>query len=1097
MKLRLLLGILFMAMLMGTQLYSQVTTSMIRGKVVDEAGQPLPGASIEAIHVPSGTDYGTVTGVNGAYTISGMRVGGPYTIVISFVGYETHKAEGVNLSLGVASDFNVILKESNMTLEEIIISGAKDPIFSSDRTGAATSVSRKNLESMPTISRRINDFTRLTPQSAGSSFAGQDNRLNNITVDGSYFNNSFGLAGQPGDRTGVSPISLDAIEQIQVNVAPYDVRQGNFVGAGVNTVTKSGTNDFSGSVYYFLRHENLVGRKAKETTVDPGKFKYDQFGVTLGGPIIKNKLFFFASYEQEDLAEPGTTFRANTGGQTVGGNVTRVLESDLIGLSTFLRDNFGYETGPYQGYDNATGARKFLAKIDYNLSRNHKLSLRYNHLDSETDQLVSNSSSLGFGGRRTNQDALNFKNSNYQILENIRSFVAELNSTIGTNMSNSLIVGYTFQDESRAALGSVFPMVDILKDGATYTTFGFEPFTPSNELRYKTLQLQNNLNIYLKDHSITVGVSAERYESENVFFPGSQSAYVYNSLADFYTDANDYLANPNRTTSPVDLRRFQVRWSNIPGQEKPVQPLKVNYFGIYGQDIYTVSDRINLTAGLRIDVPFFESTAFRNEAVEEMVFKDEDGKDVQYRTDKLPDANILWSPRLGFNIDVFGNKTTQIRGGSGIFTGRPAYVWISNQIGNNGIMTGFERADNIVAGTEIGAGGRPFNPDIDTYKPTEVSGEPASRYELSLADPTYRFPQIWRSNLAIDQKLPFGLIGTLEGIYSRDVNGIYYINANLAAPTGNFTGVDDRERWTATNRIISNIDNAVVLKNQNVGSSYNFAASIEKPFTDNIFFKLGYAYGVTKNTIDPGSIAFGSWNNNQHAGNPNNPGVGISANTPGSRVFSAFTYRAFYDKNVGSTTFSLFFDAFNTGVGSYVFSGDLNGDGGNSNDLIYIPNNTDEMNFQEYTSGGKTFTVDQQKEAWEAFINQDAYLSKNRGKYAERGGVLLPMVARLDLSLAHDFYVNVGGKRNTLQVRFDILNFTNMLSPNWGVSQRLTTLQPLVVPNTNQGGPADGSGAAQYRLQNFGGELIKDSYQFNGNISDVYRIQLGVRYTFN
>lgn len=1073
--------------LISVGLHAQVTTSSITGKVTDAAGEELIGAAVEAVHLPSGTQYGTVTSATGNFTIPGMRVGGPYKITVSYIGYQTFVQEGVNLSLGVAYDLQVKLNESSTQIDEIVVVGTKDALFNSSRTGAATSVNKNTVESMPTISRRINDFTRLTPQSSGNSFAGQDNRLNNITVDGSYFNNSFGLAGQPGDRTGVSPISLDAIEQIQVNIAPYDVTQGNFVGAGVNTVTKSGTNNYEGSVYYFLRNTNMVGRKAGEFDFAQGKFSYDQIGARIGGPIIKDKLFFFASYEQEKLSQPGTTFRANTGNEPIGGNVTRVAESDLIQLSSFLREKFGYETGPYQGYDNNTNANKFLVRLDYNINKKNKLTLRYTHLDSDTDVLLSNSSSLGFGGRRTNLNGLNFQNSNYQILENIRSVIGEWNYMISNTMSNTMIFGYTFQDESRRSLGTFFPMVDILKENTVYTTFGFEPFTPNNELKYSTWQFQNNLNIYKNNHTITAGISLERYKSENVFFPGSQSVYVYNSLEDFYTDANDYLANPNRTTSPVTLRRFQVRWSNIPGQDKPLQPLEVFYPGVYVQDKWTVNNKLNLTYGVRVEAPFFGATALRNEEVETFKFRDENGQEVTYRTDKLPDANLLLSPRLGFNYDISGDRTTQIRGGTGVFTGRPAYVWISNQVGNNGILTGFERIDNT---TE-----RPFHPDPNHYKPAEVSGAPASRYELALTDPSFRFPQIWRSNLAIDQKLPLGLNGTVELIYNRDVNGIYYINANLRETQDAFSGVDNRIRWVGSNRINSKIDNAIVLKNQNVGSSYNIAASIEKPFVNNFFLKVGYSYGVTRNTVNPGSIAFGSWNNNPHTGDPNNPGLGFGANTLGHRAFGALSYKAEY-KNGGSTTFSLFFDSYTQGVGSYVFSGDLNGDGGTSNDLIYIPKDKSEMNFQEYTASGVTFTRQMQEEAWDAFIDNNAYLSKNRGKYAERGGAWLPMVSRLDLSIVHDLGIKVSESKNALQLRLDILNFTNLINPNWGVGKTFTTLRPLIVPNSSQGGPADSEGKTQYRLQQFGGKLISEAYQPTATTSDVFRIQLGVRYTF-
>ncbi|NMB82230.1 MAG: TonB-dependent receptor, partial [Ignavibacteria bacterium] len=642
-----------MVVLFSSQLiFAQgVTTSAISGIVVDKDGNALPGANIIAVHEPSGTQYGTSSRDNGRFNLMGLRVGGPYKVTVSFVGYENQVRENIYLTLGITTDLNFTMRDVSVGLAEVTVTGQRDAIFSSERTGASTSIGKEAIQALPTISRRIGDFTRLTPQAAGNSFSGQDNRLNNITVDGSYFNNSFGLAGQPGERTGVSPLSIDAIEQVQVNVAPFDVRQGNFVGAGVNTVTKSGTNEYSGAVYYTFRDQSLVGTEAKAVTVPIGTFKYNLFGATVSGPIIKNKLFFFANFESDALTEPGTTWLANTGGQPVTGNVTRVLKSDLDQLSNFLQTKFGYDTGPYQGYDHETPALRFIMKFDYNLNENNKISLRYVHLDSDTDVLLSNSSSLGFGNRRTSSQALNFQNSNYKIMENIRSIVGEWNSVLSKNMTNSLIVGYNYSDESRDSRGSFFPFVDILNAGSTYTSFGFEPFTPNNELRYKSYQLQNNLTYYGGDHTLTFGISAERYESENVFFPGSQSVYVFSSLADFYTDANDYLANPNRTTSPITLRRFQLRWANIPGMAKPVQPLEVWYTGVYAQDEWQVSKDLKVTAGLRLDVPFFGETGYQNVNADALVFRDENGNPVQYQTAKLPDANILFSPRLGFNYD--------------------------------------------------------------------------------------------------------------------------------------------------------------------------------------------------------------------------------------------------------------------------------------------------------------------------------------------------------------------------------------------------------------------------------------------------------------
>ncbi len=1069
-----------------------VTTSGISGVVTEANGDGLPGANVVATHLPSGTRYGAVTNLEGKYTIPGMRVGGPYRLSVSFIGYSTQSVDGIVLSLGIFSNVNVVLPEDGQELSEVVVTANANSLFSNERTGANTSIDNQTLTKLPTISRNINDFTRLTPQSNGQSFAGQDSRLNNITVDGSYFNNSFGLGSgsNPGGRTGVSPISLDAIEQISVNVAPYDVRQGNFTGAGVNTVTRSGTNEFSGSAYYFWRNNNNVGTEAGDNTFNPGDFTYKQYGFRVGGPIIKDKLFFFASFEDETEARPGTTWTANRG-EAITGNVTRVLASDLDQLSGFLKDKFNYETGPYEGYDNETLGTKFLVKLDYNINDRNKLSLRYNHLNSSTDVLMSNSSSLGFGSRNGRPEALNFQNSNYSILENIRSVVAELNSRIGTKVTNSLIVGYTYQDESRGVKGEFFPMVDILNNGSTYTSFGFEPFTPNNELRYKTFQVQDNLQVFAGNHTLTFGFSYEKYQSENVFFPGSQSAYVYNSLDDFYKDANNFLANGNTVPSGVNLRRFQVRWNNIPGSDKPVQPLEVDYVGLYAQDEIQLRSNIKATIGLRFDVPFFGETALRNPAVEQLSFINPESSFDKFRTDQLPEPNILWSPRIGFNWDIFDNQKTQLRGGTGIFTGRPAYVWISNQVGNNGILTGFAQFDNSTA--------RPFNPNPDAYKPTDVTGAPAASYELALTKSDFKFPQVWRTNIGVDQQLPLGLVATAEFIYSSDVNGMAYYNGNLPTHQSSFNGPDNRFRYTR-NRINSNIPNAIILSNQAIGNSWVATASIERPFKNGLFAKAAYSYGESKNTVDPGSIASGTWFNNPISRDPNNPGLSFSGNNLGHRLFATVSYNKDIFK-FGNTSVSIFWETRTIGNASYTFSGDMNGDGGTSNDLLYIHKNTDEMNFQQYTvtvSGTPvTFTAQQQAAAWEAYIQQDKYLSANRGQYAERGAVIMPMVSRADFTFAQQIFTNIGEKRNTLEFRVDILNLGNLLNSDWGIGKTFNSTQPLVVPSSSQGGPANAAGVSQYRLRNFGADLITETYRPTAGVSDVWRMQFGLRYIFN
>jgi hypothetical protein len=1086
----------------GSAAAQGVTTGSMGGVVTDAQGAVVPGATVIAIHEPSGTSYEAVTQADGRFAILGMRVGGPYKATAELTGFGTQTKDALSVTLGTSTDVEFTLSVAAIT-EQVTVKGTSDATFGSQRTGAATAVTRAELALLPTVSGRINDITRLTPQYSGNgSFGGVDNRMNNITVDGSYFNNSFGLQGQPGDRTGVAPISLEAIEQIQVSVAPYDVRQGNFVGAGVNTVTRSGTNKITGSFYYRYRDDGYVGTEAAGLPFNPGTFTTKNTGFWVGGPFIKNKLFGFTSFEKQEDTRPLSTFVANPGGAPAQGNTTRVLASDLNALSSFLSQRFSYETGPYENISKNTPAKPFLIKGDYNLNPSNKVTFRYSQLGSSSDINLSNSSSLGFGRQGGTTSFLQYQGSNYTQTENIKSGIGEWNSTYGSSMSNNLIVGYTKQDESRGALGDLFPFVDILDGSQTaYTSFGSEPFTPNNELRYNTFQLQDSFTKFGKKHTLTFGGAVEKYHSENVFFPGKQSAYVYNTLADFYTDADDFLANPNRTTSPITLRRFQVRYMNIPDLEKPVQPLDVWYSSAYVQDEFRPLSNLTVTAGVRVDIAAWGETAYANANVDALTFRDPSGSPVQFSTGALPDASPLWSPRVGFNWDVAGKRNTQVRGGTGVFTGKPAYVWISNQIGNTGVLTGFEQIENTR--------NRPFNPNPDFYKPTTVTGAPAASVDLAVTDPDFKFPQTWRTNIGIDQRLPWGLVGTAELIYNKDVNGLAYYNANLPAAQTTFNGVDQRQRWVGTscgtatatpcvtrinNAAGNQITNAIVLTNSNAGRSWNFAGSVRKNLEAGLSVQAAYSYGESKTLIDPGSIAAGSFTGNAIFNDPNNPVLAYSASSPGHRTF----INATYTKNFfgwGSTSVSMFWTAFTNGNTSYVFSGDMNGDTASGNDLIYIPRDQSEMSFAQFTTGtgasARTFTAQQQAEAFEQYIQNDSYLREHRGEYARRNAVFLPQLKRMDLSLVQDVFKGTGTGRHGGQIRLDITNFGNMLNSDWGASQRIRQNQIL----TNAG--VDAAGRLTYRMALQNGDLFTNPYQTNAGISDVSVMMLSFRYTFN
>ena len=1059
--------------------------------LTDAAGAPLAGARITAVHLPSGTTYSGETRGDGRLTIQGMRVGGPYKVSSAAIGYTPVTKDEVYLNLGVTSDLALTATKAAVTLGELTVKAEKDAVFSSDHTGAATSVPKEVFGVLPTIARGLDNFTRLSPQANGTSFVGQDNRINNITVDGTYFNNSFGLGSAPGARTGVAPISLDAIEQVQVNVAPFDVRQGNFVGAGVNTVTKSGTNTFQGSINYLYRSQDYVGTHAGDNTFNPGTFNFHQLGFTLGGPILKNRLFFFGSYDYDANTQPGTSFVANTGGQPVAGSVTRVLATDLDSIRNFMLAKFGYQTGPYQGYNFAIPSQRFLGKLDYNLNDNNKLSVRYSFLNSTSDQIESNSNSLGvLGNRNGNSNSMSFQNSNYKIKENNRSLSVNLNSSFGGNKANEVILGYFKSDESRDTLTASFPLIDIQNGGTTYASLGFEPFTPGNQLRYNSKQFQDNFTIYGKNHDLNFGITAEQYHSDNVFYPGSQSVYVYNSLGDFFTDLNGYLANPTRTVSPVTLRRFQVRYNNIPGQLEPLQPLQVLSTGAYAQDNWRVNKHLNVTIGLRVDMHSFDSTALANPTANGYSFRDNLGNTVQYQTQQLPNATPLWSPRVGFNW-ADDKHETQVRGGTGVFSGSPPYVWISNQVGQNGILTGFIQNDNTTA--------NPFNPDPNFYKPATVTGAPASSYELDFTSPNFKFSQIWRTDIAVDRKLPLGITGTVEYIYNKDINGAAYYNANLVAPstTAFFTGVGAPQyHYPTVNKINSAITAAYVIGNESVGYSWMGAASLERAFSDGFYVKVGYSYGVAKNTFDPGSVAGGSWTGNATAVDPNNPALAYSSNSPGTRYFGAISKRFDHLIGLGSTTMSVYFNANTFGNLSYTYSGDVNGDGSSTNDLIYIPKDQTEMNFKSLTQNGVTFTPAQQAAAWDAVINQDDYLSAHRGEYAERGGKFLPIVKRADFSLIQELNGSAKGGRNSLSFRLDILNVGNLINSHWGIGRTPITNQPLVAQTT-----PDANGKLTYTLKTTGTtalttSLITTLVQATSTQSDVYRMQLGGRYTF-
>lgn len=1074
-----------------------LSNSSINGIITDAAGESLPGATVIALHVPSGTKYSTVTNVAGKYTFPAVRVGGPYTITASFVGFQNIAKEGIIANLGSSADVNIKMVEDGKLLDEVVIKTNRTGIFSSDRTGAATGVVKEQIQALPTLSRSFNDITRLTPQGSSNtfngapSFGGRSSNFNNITVDGAAFNNAFGLSGAVGGQTNAQPISLDAIEQISVNIAPYDVREGSFTGAGINMVTKSGDNEFRGSVYNFGRSLDYVGKKVlgEENKLDAvaQAFSVRNTGFRVGGPIIKDKVFFFVSGEQERRDDPGSTFSAK--GSTLGGNQSNVTKTDLDKLSTFLINKYNYNPGPYEGYQLKSNSDKLNVRLDINLSDNHKVALKYNLLKSLRDIPPSGSGSLA-GGRSPGLNVLPFLSSFYRINNNLNSLIGELNSTFGGNISNKFQIGYSgFRDFRETPLGNStpFPLVDIGNgSGQAYTAFGYEPFSANNLLNTDVYQISDNVDIFKGKHTFTLGTYNEFYSFKNGFAPNYYGGYQFNSLDDFYASANDGVSN---------ALQYRLQYSALPSGEFPFAYIKAAQYGLYVQDKFQVTPKLNLTIGLRGDMPVINADIAENTAAAALSFRD--GQKVN--TSALQKTQLLWSPRIGFNYDVKGDKKIQVRGGTGIFTGRVPFVWVSNQASNNGILFG---SSSVNKPTD-----RPFSADVDAYRPKNAAANPS--YNLAVTDKNFKFPQIWRTNLAVDLQLPAGIVATVEGAYTKDLNAVYHQNINLPNSVRNATGADNRPIFYAIdattgktsnlNRINSNISDAILMKNTNEGYSYFVTGKLEKSFSNSFFATIAYTRSDSKSVNDGGSIAQSIWRDRVISSDPNAVALANSSFLVKNRIVAGLTYAKEYLKAT-KTTIGLFFEYQSGSPFSYTYSGDMNGDGsgGGGNDLVYIPKDASEIKLIDLKRGTEVQTAADQWKNLEAYINQDEYLSANRGGYAERNGTFGPNRGQLDLSIKQDIFVNVKGKRNTIQVSADIFNFGNLINSNWGVFRGVSRTALLSYTGYDKDGtPLFTFPNVDATSSSVGTKPLTSTFFDSKGIGSRWQAQLGLRYIFN
>ena len=1111
--------------------FSQVTKSSISGTVKSSKGESLPGATVEVKHEPTGTKYFASADFTGGYSIPSIRPGGPYLVTVTFMGFKTGNVTDINANLGSNVTVNVVLQDELTALQEVSVVAVKQSnnAFSKGRTGASQQFTNREITAVPISgSRSISSITKYNSSSNNSgSFGGQDPRLNNFTIDGSSFNDGFGLGqtAQAGGRSGSTAISLDAIEQVQINIAPFDVRQSGFTGTGINAVTRSGTNNYEGSVYYSTRSnkKEFIGTKAGKTVIENSKFDEQIKGARFGLPIIKNKLFFFGNFELLDNVRPATNWTTSDS-PNKGTQISAPTTAQMQGLSDFLLAKYGYSTGPFEGYDAVRGSKKFLARIDWNINDNNKLTARYIHHDSFDDVGISGSSTLGFGNRSGNQFSLSYKNSGYVINDNSRSIALELDSKLSEKWSNSFIGGYDIQNEDRGLQGGgFFPTIDI-KNGAAnalpltgYTTStnsfisaGLDPFTQGNLLDYTTFHITDNLTKRAGNHTYLFGINYERYKSNNSFFPGSNGVYVFNSLDEFYNAANESLNSPTSGyPSQVNLPiRTQYRYSALPGGKEPLQILKSNKIDLYAQDEVKLND-FRLTFGIRATRISFANTAIENTTVTNLTFANGE----KFNTGKMLDAQYLFEPRIGFNLNLNGESKTQVRGGTGIFTGRPPMVYLSNAIGNNGVLTGLVDVSGVnVAPGAITPVGYGFTPNPAQYFTPATVSAPTSNFDLAFTDTNFKFPQVWKTTVALDQKLPFGFVGSIEGIYGKNINEVYYYNANLAAPVGTLNGSvsgDNRPLYANTDNgtRVNNIASAgIVLSNSNKGYFYSTSFKLDYTYNKGLWGSISYTRSDAQDLMSPGSTAAGTYNGLRSVNGNNDVQLSNSNNYTPHRLVGLIGYKINYGRKAGgSTSISLGYIGEQSSPFSYTYGGNLNGDGasGAGNDLLYVPNKASDLLFTPITQniGGSLvtlYTAAQQAEAFDKYINQDSYLSTKRGQYVERNSNVLPMYHKVDLTLTQDFYITVKGKKNNFQFRADILNFGNILNRAWGVNQRATA--PSIL-NVSQAPNATNNYIPGYTL-NFQFDeqgkrfLAKDTYVKNASANDVWQAQFSLRYTF-
>ena len=1073
---------------------AQVTTSALSGKVAMAAdGEPVIGATVQAVHEPSGTRYTTVTNVDGRYAIQGMRVGGPYKVSISYIGYNKKEFTGITLQLGETYNLNAKMSEDASQLEEVVVS-AHASKFAGEKTGASTNISQVQMQTIPTISRSISDLARLSPYANGMSFAGGDGRSTNFTLDGANLNNNFGLtSGLPG---GGNPISMDAIDEMQVVVSPFDVRQTNFIGGGINAVTKSGTNTFKGSAYIYYNNENMHGNRVANTDLgERGTNRSTTYGFTLGGPIVKDKLFFFANAEYTTIPAVANRWAPSDNGKAnLDQYISRTTKNDLDRVSKFLKEKYGYDPGSYTDWGADEHNLKLLGRLDWNINNNHHLALRFNHTANKAWNAPNgNSSDTGYrlrGMDRLSQYSMSFSNSMYSMDNKVSSLSADLNSRFSDKFANQLLFTYTDITDERGSNSSDFPFVDIMngyetladgtvkQDLSPYMSFGYELFSYNNRVQNKITSLTDNFTWYAGNHKVTAGFNFEHQLANNSYMRGGTGYYRYRSVDDFINGA---------APETVGLAY------GYNGVSHPNAEVKFSQYGLYLQDEWNVNDCLKLTGGIRFDnIAFDNGDIMTNNAIKDLDFG---GRHID--TGLWPKANIQISPRVGFVWDVLGDKSLKVRGGTGLFAGRLPLVFFTNMPTNSGMIQ--QNPYNAVTTYNSDGTVKSSNPTLDKFKgglvtdPNQIRdllGAPATitpeqgtvAKTIGGVDRDFKMPQVWKTSVAVDYQVPvsFPLTLTAEFIYTKKINDVMLDNYNIKNNTSEWehlNGADNRLIYPKDFTYYSNINDACVLTNTHKGHGYTFNITATAEPIKNLNVMAAYTHTVMKEISGmPGSNASSAWSGLYTVNGPNFPTLQNSAYVIPDRLIASVSYK--YAKE----HFSLFYTGYSPAGYSFFYNGDVNGDG-IKNDLMYIPKDDSEIQFAS----------DADRQAFWQFVEQDKYLKNHKGEYAEAYGARAPFVHRFDFRWAHDFDVKIGNTLNRLQLSVDIMNVGNLFNSKWGVAKNMGVCNNGQILKLNK----IENNTPVFSMMKSNGEYPTKTWDFNHNYDQCWKMQVGLKYTFN